>query len=63
MYIYKFIDVLAYQLRDQHMSYRNIITDMAKDGWRFVCAVPTVMSDDGKIIKMDLVFEKGNNCL
>lgn len=38
-------------------QHREIIDEYAKKGYRFVCCIPTVMSDYGKISDMDLVFE------
>ncbi len=39
-------------------EHRDIIDKQAKEGYRYVGYIPTRMSDHGKIIDMDLVFEK-----
>ncbi len=38
-------------------EHRAIIDEYAKKGYKFVAYVPTDISDFGKIINMDLVFE------
>ncbi len=38
-------------------EHREIIDEYAKKGYRYVGYIPTNMSDHGKIIDMDLVFE------
>ncbi len=39
-------------------EHRAIIDEYANKGYKYVGYVPTDISDFGKIIKMDLVFEK-----
>ena len=38
-------------------EHREIINEYAAKGYKFVCYIPTKMSDYGKILEMDLVFE------
>lgn len=38
-------------------QHRTIIDEYAQKGYRYVGFIPTVLSDYGKIQKMDLVFE------
>lgn len=39
-------------------NHREIIDKYAKQGYRYVGYIPTVMSDYGKIKDMDLIFER-----
>ena len=39
-------------------EHRAIIDEYASKGYRYVGYIPTKLSDYGKIIYMDLVFEK-----
>ena len=39
---------------DEH---RDIIDEYAEKGYRYVGFIPTDMTDHGKIITMDLIFE------
>lgn len=38
-------------------EHREIIDKYAKDGYRYVGYIPTVITDHGKIKDMDLIFE------
>lgn len=38
--------------------HREIIKQYAANGWRYVGYIPTVMGPSGKILKLDLIFEK-----
>lgn len=38
-------------------EHRQIIDDCAAKGWRYVGFIPTRMSDHGKILELDLIFE------
>ena len=61
MYAYKFVEINT----DNFFSasnHREIIEEYSKNGWRFVSAIPTSFKyHNGKITKIDLVFEKINN--
>ena len=39
------------------VEHRQIINEYAKKGYRYIGFIPTNMTDYGKIIDMDLVFE------
>lgn len=39
-------------------EHRAVIDDYAARGWRYVGYIPAVISDYGKILQMDLVFEQ-----
>lgn len=38
-------------------EHRDIIDEYAKKGYRYIGFIPTDMTDHGKIINMDLIFE------
>lgn len=39
-------------------EHRQIIEDMAKKGYRFICCIPLEQKESGRILSIDLVFEK-----
>lgn len=39
-------------------SYRDVVNEMASKGWRFVSEVPVSQNGQGKILSLDLVFER-----
>lgn len=39
-------------------DYRQVISDRAKDGWRYVGFVPSKQRGTGHIQELDLIFEK-----
>lgn len=39
-------------------DHRNLIDQLAEQGWRFVAAIPTYQTQEGKVKEFDLVFEK-----
>lgn len=39
-------------------EHRNVIEEMAKDGYKYVGWIPTKIMGHGSIVGMDLVFEK-----
>ena len=39
-------------------DYRSIISERAKEGWRYVGCIPTKQRGTGHIQEMDLIFEK-----
>lgn len=39
-------------------NHRDIINKLANEGWRFVAAIPTYQTQEGKVKEFDLVFEK-----
>lgn len=41
-------------------GHREIIDQYAKDGYRFAGYIPTKMGPSGKILSLDLIFEKEN---
>ena len=45
-------------LMTSSFEYREIIDEYAKNGYRFVCFVPTTIKEFGEITSFDLVFEK-----
>ena len=56
---YKYVEVqIGKFLGAKSEEHRTIINDFATRGYRYVGYIPTKINDYGKIIKMDLVFEK-----
>ena len=41
-----------------YANHREIIDRCAKEGWRFVSAIPTYQNGEVKVREFDLVFEK-----
>lgn len=39
-------------------DYRSIISERAKEGWRYVGCIPTKQRGTGHIQEMDIIFEK-----
>ncbi|MBP7185171.1 MAG: DUF4177 domain-containing protein [Ruminococcus sp.] len=39
-------------------SHRNVVVEMAGQGWRFINYIPVDMDGYGKLKRYDLVFEK-----
>ena len=39
-------------------DHREVIDKLAREGWRFVAAIPTYQTGEGKVKEFDLVFEK-----
>lgn len=55
---YKYVNVhIARFIGAKSEEHRVIINTMAKKGYRYVGFIPTKLSDYGKIMDMDLVFE------
>jgi len=60
MYEYKYENV-SYRpgfANNTLLNHREIIDNLAKDGWRFVSAIPTKNKGYGMISELDLVFER-----
>ena len=56
---YKYVEVkIGKFIGAKSEEHRQIIDEYASKGYRYVGYIPTHISDYGKIIKMDLVFEK-----
>ena len=45
------------KLGAQFSKHREIISQYASKGYKYVGHIPTKMSDPGKIIEIDLIFE------
>lgn len=60
MYKYKYVSVNFNSgfAKNSLEDHRDIIDNLAKDGWRFVSAIPTLNKGYGMISELDLVFEK-----
>jgi|GEM_PF-1744921 len=60
MYEYRYENVKYKQdiLKNILLSHREIIDNLARDGWRFVSAIPTLIRGYGMISELDLVFER-----
>ena len=39
-------------------DHREVIDKLAREGWRFVTAIPTYQTGEVKVKEFDLVFEK-----
>ena len=57
MYIYKYEKSTGGTLF-LDADHREIIDKYAKEGWRFVSAIPTYQNGSGKVLEFDLIFEK-----
>ena len=56
---YKYIEVqIGKFFGAKSEEHRAIINECASRGYRYVGYIPTQINDYGKIIKMDLIFEK-----
>ncbi|WMI82019.1 DUF4177 domain-containing protein [Anaerotignum sp. MB30-C6] len=66
MYIYEYEriinDLSGYNLfggtKYNNDAYKQVISERAKNGWRYVGFIPAVQRGTGHIEEMDLVFEK-----
>ena len=55
---YEFVNVRISKLVGaKSEEHRKIIQEYAEKGYRYVCFIPTEISDAGKIKCMDLIFE------
>ena len=57
MYIYHFVQSHPESLFHRP-NHRQLIEENAREGWRFVTAIPSETDMPGRILHMDLVFEK-----
>ncbi len=57
---YKYVEFKVNQgfLMNESIGHREIIEEMAKDGYKYLSYIPTVFSSHGEILEMDLVFIK-----
>lgn len=60
MYEYKYVEVKSGSFFIQS-NHREIINEHARAGWRFVAAIPSYNTAEGKIRYLDLVFERPKN--
>ena len=61
MYEYEYVNIRTgggFFLDNSDAAHRGIIDQHAKDGWRFVTAVPTQFTSYGGTKAFDLVFER-----
>lgn len=58
MYRYVYVNAKANGLIFKDGNHRELIDKYSNDGWRFITAIPTKFSGEGKIKEFDLVFEK-----
>ena len=59
MYEYKFIEIKSTSIMTIHFEeYQDIINEEAKNGWRFVNALPVKIGGYGAITTLGLVFER-----
>ena len=60
MYNYEYVPVPVKTgfLKSRFDEHREIIDRYARDGWRFVAAIPTEQRGYGMIYELELVFEK-----
>ena len=58
---YKFVEIelLNHRTTTSELNgHREFIEQQAKDGYRYVGSVPTLYGPSGKVLKIDLIFEK-----
>ncbi len=61
MYEYKYVNLYTgggFFLDNSDAAHRELIDEQAKDGWRFVAAIPTSFTSNGGTKSLDLVFER-----
>ena len=61
MYEYEYVNLRTgggFFFDNSDAAHRDIIDKRAKDGWRFVAAVPTQFTSYGGTKAVDLVFER-----
>lgn len=58
MYKYMFIESKVGGLIFDKTEHRELIIKYAKEGWRFITAIPSSNGSYGQITSHDLVFEK-----
>lgn len=59
MYQYEYVSVEGKLMKDPcFWGYRQIIDEYAAKGWRYAGYVPTAITGEGRIYKIDLIFEK-----
>ncbi len=58
---YKFVEVTLENHKattSELKGHREIIENNAKEGYRYAGYVPTVYGPSGKVLKIDMIFEK-----
>ncbi len=58
---YKFVEVTLENHKattSELNGHREIIEEQAKEGYRYSGYVPTVYGPSGKVLKIDMIFEK-----
>lgn len=58
MFKYSYIKATSGGLFNGKQNHREIIDSYSKAGWRFVAAIPTESTLNGRILEFDLIFEK-----
>ena len=61
MYEYRYVTVNTgggFLFSNREARHRSVIDEYAREGWRFVAAVPTEFTGHGGIAALDLVFER-----
>ena len=48
------------KLGGKYTKHRNIIDEYAEKGYRYISYIPTKLSEHGKFIEIDLIFECTN---
>jgi hypothetical protein len=60
-YEYVELECINHRVTDSIVTgHRKIIDDHAKNGCRYVGYIPTKMGPSGKLLMLDLIFEKEN---
>ena len=54
---YQYVTVAESDIKSAK-RHRSVIDNHAAAGWRYVGLIPTEHSNDGRVTKMDLVFER-----
>lgn len=59
MYTYEYERVYVEGfIRVRIETHQEVITRRAKDGWRYAGYIPVAQNSEGRIMELDLIFEK-----
>ncbi len=61
-YQYKYVRMRTgggFWINNEECAHREIIDELAAEGWRYVGYIPTMFSSEGGTKEVDLIFETG----